>query len=703
MHDGQSATASDLLAELVNDVYHARAPTRSSATSRALRQLAITIAANEWFASTGTLPVAEDWHGEGRWPNPEDVLELFGSWQAMLETSGLAETPLVQTLQRLAPTLAAVRAQLADADRQRRRAEQEFAEQRRRDQELLDQRIAAAEQEVLGQLAVRDAQVRAAEEVCADVEAAARRAVQDLSDERERVSQLRGALEAAEAQVREAQERSLTLAARVTSEFVGTAPAFRAWTGFDDSTFSARLSSLAAAFLGGRLRSEIVGAAIGLTQLFDGQDLVTVRRLESTDAACIELVHVAPLAERPGALQTVGVVLWRERDRGGVLTEVRSLGGDAEVDDARLGDLAVAQTQVGELTPDAGWPLQTGPRTVGPEDFERFARFLADPRRCRPVLVLTSQAEAGPAGDPNKLACSLCGAAHVVVLTKPAASAMTGQFGEGLSVWNGAVRCYAPGFNEQSSGTEHPFLTRSTLAELDPAEITRDLILLASASLPAPPALLRAADAAGMPRAVVPCLREHESGERPPAAEPYAGRIARLTTELEQARRGLEAFEHISAQLEEQEPKSVLEAAERAAAETQHLRFASSAFVSAAESPFRRPREVYASLMLLDQLAGDFEQGELGERLSDRAAVLGLDYRSGVSRTSRVRAAEEYSFTYEGQTLRLGPHLAIGGGGGPLRNVRVYMYRADGKDEGLPRGLIIGHIGLHLPAKSGKE
>lgn len=281
---------------------------------------------------------------------------------------------------------------------------------------------------------------------------------------------------------------------------------------------------------------------------------------------------------------------------------------------------------------------------------------------------------------------------------------MTEQFGEELSVWNGAVRCYSPGLSEQSTGAEQPFLTRATLAKLDPADVRRELVILSSCALAAPLSLLRAAQTAGMPPAAVPCLREEQlTGSARNPREPYAGRMATLTRELELAQRGLSWFEHIEAELERDEPKSVRQAAERAAAQAKHLRFAPSAFTSAAESPFRRPGTVYASLMVLDQLAGDFEQGELGERLADRAAVLGLDYRSAVSRTSRITAAEEHSFAYEGRTLPLGPHLVIGGGGGPVRNLRVYMYRSDGKDQSLPRGLIIGHIGLHLPAKSGRE
>jgi hypothetical protein len=510
-------------------------------------------------------------------------------------------------------------------------------------------------------------------------------------------------IHAAETETRGAQSRSLALAARVTAEFVAAAPAFRAWTEFGDASFDARLAGVAGALLGGRLRAEIVDAKAGFTQLSDGQELVTVRRRESPDAACVELVHVTSLAGRPG-VQTLSLQLWHQRERGGVLTEVRSLGADPEIDDAQLSDLAFAQTQVGELLPDAGWALQTGPRTVGPADFERFVRFLSDPHRRRPVLVLTIPVDGEPADDPSRLASALCGATHVVVLTKRAAGALTERFGEELSVWNGAVRCYSPGFSEQSSGAEHPFLTRWTLRELDPVEVRRELIILATSPLALPAGLVSCAEAAGMEPGAVPCLREQASaGGAPSPAAPYAGRITTLTRELEQAQRGLKSLEQIVAGLEHEQPGSVLEAAERAAAEAKHLRFAPSAFGSAAESPFRRPAQVYATLMLLDQLAGDFGQGELGERLADRAAVLGLDYRSAVSRTSRLAAADEHSFSYEGHTLALGPHLVIGGGGGPLRNLRVYMYRSDGKDHELPRGLIVGHIGVHLPAKSGKD
>jgi hypothetical protein len=147
----------------------------------------------------------------------------------------------------------------------------------------------------------------------------------------------------------------------------------------------------------------------------------------------------------------------------------------------------------------------------------------------------------------------------------------------------------------------------------------------------------------------------------------------------------------------EEPPNTVLEAVERAADEAQHLRFAPRAFESAADSPFRRPGLVLKTLRLLEQLAAKFESGDMGMSLSQAAAQLGItQYKANVSELARTRYEKDYTFTFEGRDLLVGPHVGLGSGSGAAFVARIYLHAHEGGD-GLDRGLIVAVVGRHLP------
>nr|MDQ4040947.1 hypothetical protein [Actinomycetota bacterium] len=146
----------------------------------------------------------------------------------------------------------------------------------------------------------------------------------------------------------------------------------------------------------------------------------------------------------------------------------------------------------------------------------------------------------------------------------------------------------------------------------------------------------------------------------------------------------------------EPEPATVLEAVERAARRSRHLRFAARAFESAEDSPFARPGLVLENLDRLEQLAERYVEGDMGEKVSDLAFRLGMNWRGGISERTRTRYGKEYSFTYEGRTWELGPHLRIGSGQGAGAIARVYLVLHPGDDR-IPRSVIVGHVGRHLP------
>jgi hypothetical protein len=135
---------------------------------------------------------------------------------------------------------------------------------------------------------------------------------------------------------------------------------------------------------------------------------------------------------------------------------------------------------------------------------------------------------------------------------------------------------------------------------------------------------------------------------------------------------------------------------EQAAARCPHLVFAPRAYESAADSPFSRPQLILENLLRLDELASRYLEGDLGERLSDLAFRLRLNWRGGISERTRTRHGKDYEFALDGRIYELGPHVRIGSGQGAGAIARIYLclHPGDGQRE---RAVIVGHVGRHLP------
>lgn len=182
------------------------------------------------------------------------------------------------------------------------------------------------------------------------------------------------------------------------------------------------------------------------------------------------------------------------------------------------------------------------------------------------------------------------------------------------------------------------------------------------------------------------------------AAEQDRRTIAELTRTLALVDTEDEAAAAEVVHAEDEPPESVLEAVERAAREARHLKFSPRAFETAAESPFRRPGLVLRTLRALDDLAGRFEAGDMGRSLVQAAAEHGItQYKHDVAETTRKRYEDEYTFTWDGQKLWVGPHVGLGSGSGAGFVARIYLHVSDGGDGAVPRGIYVGPVGRHLP------
>jgi hypothetical protein len=179
------------------------------------------------------------------------------------------------------------------------------------------------------------------------------------------------------------------------------------------------------------------------------------------------------------------------------------------------------------------------------------------------------------------------------------------------------------------------------------------------------------------------------------AAAQDAKSIAHLSATLGEAAAGPDG--NGAAAEPEAPPASVAEAVQRAAERANHLVFTDAAHEAAADSPYRRPADVYDTLMRLDELAGLYADPEgFGRSLGQAAEELGLTWRQNVSELARSRKPHAYTITHDGERLELGPHVAIGSGSGAGFIARIYLHVADGSGD-VARGLYVGHVGRHLP------
>jgi GNAT superfamily N-acetyltransferase len=150
------------------------------------------------------------------------------------------------------------------------------------------------------------------------------------------------------------------------------------------------------------------------------------------------------------------------------------------------------------------------------------------------------------------------------------------------------------------------------------------------------------------------------------------------------------------ADVDQDEPKTVLGAVERAEGLCPHLVFVDAAFESAEDSPFEDPSAILEALLKLETLAAqEARQGGIGKALADAALELGLQWRGGISQTAATRYEADYVARWDGETILLGPHVCLGSGSGAGKIARIYLYRHEA-EKPEDRRYVIGHVGRKL-------
>jgi hypothetical protein len=387
---------------------------------------------------------------------------------------------------------------------------------------------------------------------------------------------------------------------------------------------------------------------------------------------------------------------------------------------------------------DAGVRLRARPSVLDAGSVDSFVDdLLLNRQRARPVVLVTDDPEAmRPNVDPDELARELAGLAHVYyTLYGLPGSRLARRVGLPLGCPPGALRIWWPGLQPSSDPRRHTVLGRERLRQWrgrrSPVDMVFDRLSAAAAMLAVPAEhsrIVREARRARMQAAEVPeeWLAEYEQtlsvldetrervalarDERDAAFEErdeFELRVVELEEELARVRRSFGQYQEAMTpepetsldEVDHEPPGSVLEAVQMAVPRCPHLAFAPRAYESAEASPFRRPEDVLDALLKLERIAGLWARQEgIGTSIGAKADELGLDWRGGVTMTTRPGGsrADQYEVRWDGRTWTMGPHIRLGSGSGAGNIARIYLFLYEEPADFAERRFVIGHVGRKL-------
>lgn len=434
-----------------------------------------------------------------------------------------------------------------------------------------------------------------------------------------------------------------------------------------------------------------------------------------------------------GTTWTVTVKIALDGDRAYVLVRVGLLSRGFRMSRVKLGvdPLPLVSALVGALGAEEDHqPLVAQPWHADADDtVAHLADLLLDPNRALPVVVVSSNAgpavrsQPGPLVDPEAVARSLVGVAHVAVLDSPSASfALTRLIGPSFAVFDGAVRLYWPGLTSTSRPHDHILWLPSALGRNGTGWLRRILL-----DLLMPVAVIRfstAALEAGIALATERRRRDElrtlwEEARKADLSEEWEQELEAAWSENERLRKERDILAgQLAAALDNlrtmartwhsqpepeqgpephtstDRPSSVLQAVEWAAQRCAQLVILDDAFESARRATYRQPGRVWMALRAMDTAATAWQRDDLPGGFKNAFARSGFDYGHSLGVATLGRHTSEYERTYDGRRIVLGPHLRLGRGS-PEACCRIYFHFDQER-----RVCVVGHVGNHLSDRS---
>lgn len=112
--------------------------------------------------------------------------------------------------------------------------------------------------------------------------------------------------------------------------------------------------------------------------------------------------------------------------------------------------------------------MESVPRKITLDDLSFLIDFVSSPNRLLPVIVISEESFTEKVFvDPEKLATTLAGTAHVFQLNAAASWHLSESWNRDISTFNGAVRCYGPNFRKTDDKFKHRLWLPDVIQRLD--------------------------------------------------------------------------------------------------------------------------------------------------------------------------------------------------------------------------------------------
>lgn len=203
----------------------------------------------------------------------------------------------------------------------------------------------------------------------------------------------------------------------------------------------------------------------------------------STSALKLDLPQIKAWALRqedpdkqvPGRIWTTEAIVWQTTERSARFAARLMVGsGEKELNIVHAAPGYVRQLAESIGLSSAGRPILAAPWYVSDETgHDELIDLLVDPARRLPVVVVSATGRdlSDVVLDLESLGSGLCGLAYVATVSPETSWALTDRVGKRLSVFDGGVRIYMPGFDDDADPFAHPLWIGERLHGPDAAAI----------------------------------------------------------------------------------------------------------------------------------------------------------------------------------------------------------------------------------------